>query len=153
MAEVDEEKTAFYTDQGIYCYKKMPFGLKNAGATYQRLIDRVFEKQIGKKMEAYVDDLVVKSQTGEEMIADLEETFGNLRRVNMKLNPGNCSFGMKRGKFLGHMVDGHDILANPEKVKAVLNMRSPQTPKQLQCLNGRLTVLNRFISKLGIHVT
>ncbi|GKA12287.1 reverse transcriptase domain-containing protein [Tanacetum coccineum] len=87
MAKEDEEKTAFITSQGIFCYSKMPFGLKNAGATYQRLVDRAFQKQIGRNLEVYVDDLVIKSRTEEEIIRDIEESFKTLRQINMKLNP------------------------------------------------------------------
>ncbi|KAK9079767.1 hypothetical protein SSX86_001440 [Deinandra increscens subsp. villosa] len=147
MAKADEEKTAFHTDKGIFCYRKMPFGLKNAGSTYQRLIDQAFDSQIGRNMEAYVDDLVIKSQTEEGMIADIEETFGRLRAVNMKLNPAKCSFGMKEGKFLGHIITEKNIMANPEKIRAITQMKPPQSLKELQCLNGRLAALHRFISK------
>ncbi|GKD51118.1 reverse transcriptase domain-containing protein, partial [Tanacetum coccineum] len=104
IAEEDEEKTAFYTDQGMYCYTKMSFGLKNAGATYQRLIDGVFQSQIGRNLEAYVDDMVIKSKSERKMLADIAETFDNLKRINMKLNPKRCSFRVEEGKFLGYMV-------------------------------------------------
>nr|GFA69583.1 reverse transcriptase domain-containing protein [Tanacetum cinerariifolium] len=86
MEAADEEKTAFHTGQGVYCYTKMPFGLKNAGATYQRLMDKAFENQMGPNIEVYVDDLVVKSHTKVEMVRDIEETFQTLRKINMKLN-------------------------------------------------------------------
>ncbi|GJV54736.1 reverse transcriptase domain-containing protein [Tanacetum coccineum] len=81
MAEEDEEKTAFYTEQGTLCYTKIPFGLKHAGATYQRLVDAAFQTQIGRNLEAYVDDIVVKSKTEREMTADVVETFESLRRI------------------------------------------------------------------------
>ena len=87
MAEEDEEKTAFYTEQWTYCYTKMPFGLKNAGATYQRLVDSTFHNQIGRNLEAYVDDMVIKSKGEKDMLADIAETFDSLRQINMKLNP------------------------------------------------------------------
>nr|GEY17012.1 reverse transcriptase domain-containing protein [Tanacetum cinerariifolium] len=101
LAEADEEKTAFHTRQGVYCYTKMPFGLKNAGAMYQRLMDKAFESQVGRNIKVYVDDLVVKSHTEAEMVRDIEETFRTLRKVNMKLNPKKCSFGLVEGVFLG----------------------------------------------------
>ncbi|GJW09482.1 reverse transcriptase domain-containing protein [Tanacetum coccineum] len=101
MSEEDEEKTAFYTDQGTFCYKKMPFELKNAGAAYQRLVDEAFDKQIGRNLEVYVDDMVIKRKSEKHMMADIAETFNNLRRINMKLNPKKCSFGVEEGKFLG----------------------------------------------------
>ncbi|GJR42588.1 reverse transcriptase domain-containing protein [Tanacetum coccineum] len=83
----DEENTTFYTEHGIYCFTKMPFGLKNAGATYQRLVDTAFQSQIGRNLEAYVDDMVIKSNDEKVLIAYIAETFDNLRRINMKLNP------------------------------------------------------------------
>ncbi|GJY70148.1 reverse transcriptase domain-containing protein [Tanacetum coccineum] len=104
MAKEDEEKTAFITSQGIFCYSKMPFGLKNAGSTYQRLVDKAFQRQIGRNLEVYVDDLVIKSRTEEEIIRDITETFKTLRQINMKLNPKKCTFGMQEGMFLGYKV-------------------------------------------------
>nr|GEX25466.1 hypothetical protein [Tanacetum cinerariifolium] len=93
LAEADEGKTTFHTGQGVYCYTKMPFGLKNAGTTYQRLMDKAFKSQVGRNIEVYVDDLVVKSYTEVEMMRDIEETFRTLRKVNMKLNPKNAHLG------------------------------------------------------------
>ncbi|GJY06803.1 reverse transcriptase domain-containing protein [Tanacetum coccineum] len=147
MADEDEEKTAFYTDQGTYCYTKMPFGLKNAGATYQRLVDGAFRSQIGKNLEVYVDDMVVKSRTEREMLADIAETFDNLRRINMKLNPKKCSFGVTEGKFLGYMVTSEGIRANPAKTKDIAEMQSPRTWGEMQTLAGKLAALNRFLSR------
>ncbi|GJV52527.1 retrovirus-related pol polyprotein from transposon TNT 1-94 [Tanacetum coccineum] len=97
MAKEDEEKTAFITSQGIFCYTKMPFGLRNAGATYQRLVDKAFHKQIGRNLEVYVDDLVIKSRTEDEIVRDIEETFKTLREINMKLNPKKCTFRVEEG--------------------------------------------------------
>ena len=90
----DQEKTSFVTGQGTYCYRVMPFGLKNAGATYQRLVNRMFQKQIGASMEVYIDDMLVKSTTGELHVAHLSEAFQILREYNMKLNPSKCAFGV-----------------------------------------------------------
>ncbi|GKE20345.1 reverse transcriptase domain-containing protein [Tanacetum coccineum] len=87
MAKKDEEKTAFHTDEGFFCYTKIPFGLKNVRATYQRLVDTIFEGQMGRNLESYVDDMVTKSKTELEMIKDVEETLLTLKKVNMKLNP------------------------------------------------------------------
>ena len=116
MAEEDEEKTAFVTNRAIYCYKVMPFGLKNAGATYQRLINKIFAKQLGRNMEAYVDDMLVKSRTISQHIIDLEETFSTLRAHGMRLNPTKCAFGVSSGKFLGFIISQRGIEANPEKI-------------------------------------
>ncbi|GJS58675.1 reverse transcriptase domain-containing protein [Tanacetum coccineum] len=96
MAKDDEEKTAFHTSQGVYCYTKMPFSLKNAGATYQRLVDNAFEGQVGRNLEVYVDDLVIKSHTEDELVRDIVETFRALRKINMKLNPKKCTFGLQK---------------------------------------------------------
>nr|GEU29957.1 reverse transcriptase domain-containing protein [Tanacetum cinerariifolium] len=146
MTKKDEEKTAFHTDEGVFCYTKMPFGLKNVGATYQRLVDTIFEGQIGRNLEAYVDDMVIKSKTEPEMIKDIEETLLTLKKVNMKLNPKKCSFRMEEGKFLGYIVTSEGIKANPKKAKAIVNMSSPTNQKQMQQLSGKLAALNRFLS-------
>ena len=104
MSPYDEDKTAFVTDLGLYCYRVMPFGLRNAGATYQRMVNRVFEKQIGRNMEAYVDDMLVKNMSDRDHIRDLRETFRTLEGATMKLNPEKSFFGLTGGKFLGFMV-------------------------------------------------
>ncbi|GJZ21591.1 reverse transcriptase domain-containing protein [Tanacetum coccineum] len=122
MAEEDEEKTAFITNQGIFCYTKMPFGLRNAGATYHRLVDKTFHGQIGRNLEVYVDDLVIKSRTEDEVVRDIEETFKTLRKINMKLNPKKCTFGVEEGMFLGYQVNTKGITICPDKVDAVLSL-------------------------------
>jgi hypothetical protein len=147
MAEVDQEKTSFITDRGLYCYKAMPFGLKNAGATYQRLVNRMFEKQIGRNVEVYVNDMLVKSIQAPDHVSNLKETFDTLRRYKMKLNPTKCAFGVSSGKFLGYLVSQRGIEANPEKVRVVLEMQPPRKTKHLQQLTGRIAALNRFISR------
>ncbi|GJW01865.1 reverse transcriptase domain-containing protein [Tanacetum coccineum] len=147
MAEEDEEKTAFITNQGIFCYTKMPFGLRNAGATYQRLVDRAFHGQIGRNLEVYVDDLVIKSHTEDEVVRDIEETFRTLRKINMKLNPKKCTFGVEEGMFLGYQVNTKGIKICPDKVDAVLSLQSPKCLKDVQKLNGKLASLNRFLAK------
>nr|GEX23935.1 reverse transcriptase domain-containing protein [Tanacetum cinerariifolium] len=91
MAEQNEEKTAFHTSHGVYCYTKMPFGLKNTGTTYQRLVDKAFDRKIGLNLKIYVDDLVIKSHTETELLRDIEETFRTLRKINMQLNPKKCA--------------------------------------------------------------
>ena len=104
MSKEDEERTTFYTDHDTFCYTKMLFGLKNAGATYQRLVDSIFSNQIGRNIEVYVDDIVIKSQDETNMLRDVEETFRTLEKVQMKLNPGKCTFGVEEGQFLGYYV-------------------------------------------------
>ena len=111
------EKTAFLTPCGVYCYTCMPFGLRNVGATFQRLMHIALEWQLGRNAKAYVDDIVVKSCEARALILDLEETFENLRQVNLRLNPEKCVFGVPSGKLLGFLVSHRGIEANPEKVK------------------------------------
>nr|GEW23159.1 reverse transcriptase domain-containing protein [Tanacetum cinerariifolium] len=120
LAEPDEEKATFHIGQGVYCYTKIPFGLKNAGATYQRLMDKTFESQIDRNIEMYVDDLVVKSYKAAEMMKDIDETFHTLRKVNMKLNLKKCSFGLAEGMFLGYVVTPEGI--KPKVFAAIPNL-------------------------------
>ncbi|GJX14577.1 reverse transcriptase domain-containing protein [Tanacetum coccineum] len=147
MAEEDEEKTVFITNQGIFCYTKMSFGLRNAGATYQRLVDKTFHGQIGRNLEVYIDDLVIKSRTEDEVVRDIEETFKTLRKINMKLNPKKCTFEVEEGMFLGYQVNTKGIKICPDKVDAVLSLQSPRCLKDVQKLNGKLASLNRFLAK------
>ena len=104
MAEEDQEKTTFITSQGLNCYKVMPFRLKNAKATYQRLVNKMFSKQIGRNMEVYMDNLLIKSKEEPAHLDDLKKTFATLRQYQMKLNPSKCAFGVASKKFLGFMV-------------------------------------------------
>ncbi|GKA63347.1 reverse transcriptase domain-containing protein [Tanacetum coccineum] len=147
MVEKDEEKPAFHTSQGVFYYTKMPFRLKNAGATYPRLVDKAFNRQIRKNLEVYVDDLVIKSHSEAEVVRDIEETFRTLRKINMKLKPKKCTFGAAEGMFLGHNISREGIQAYNEKTQAVINMPSPQTLKEVQSLNENLASVNRFLSK------
>ncbi|GJZ20964.1 reverse transcriptase domain-containing protein [Tanacetum coccineum] len=121
----------------------MPFGLRNAGTTYQRLVDKAFHKQIGRNLEVYVDDLVIKSRTEEEIVRDIAETFKTLREINMKLNPKKCTFGVEKGMFLGYKVNTKGLKVCPDKVDAVLSLPSPKCLKDVQKLNGKLASLNR----------
>ena len=143
----DQEKTSFVTAQGTYCYRVMPFRLKNAGVTYQRLVNRMFQKQIGATMKVYVDNMLVKSTTTNLHITHLSEAFQILRNYNMKLNPAKCAFDVSDGKFLGFIVNHGGIEANPDKIKAVLDMPSPSGIKEVQRLTGRIAVLSRFVSR------
>ncbi|GKB28361.1 reverse transcriptase domain-containing protein [Tanacetum coccineum] len=125
----------------------MPFGLKNAGATYQCLVDKAFQKQIGQNLEVYVDDLVIKIRTEQEVIRDIEETFKTLREINMKLNPKKCTSGIREGTFLRYKVNADGLKVCPHKVEAVLILPSPKCLKDVQRLNGKLASLNKFLSK------
>ena len=112
----------------------MPFGLKNTGATYQRLVNKMLNKQIGRNIEVYVNDMLVKSKEELAHLDDLKETFVTLRQYQMKLNPGKCVFGVASGKFLRFMVSQRGIEANLEKVQAIIDMASPRTVKEVQKL-------------------
>ncbi|KAJ4720741.1 Retrovirus-related Pol polyprotein from transposon opus [Melia azedarach] len=147
MYAPDEEGTSFITNKGLYCYMVMPFGLKNAGATYQRLVNKLFKEQIGRTMEIYVDDMITKSMKIADHVSHLRGTFDVLRKFDMKLNPEKCAFGVAAGKFLGYMVHQRGIEANPEKIKAIVEMRSPRTTKEIQSLAGRVAALSKFVSK------
>ncbi|KAK1406298.1 hypothetical protein QVD17_41591 [Tagetes erecta] len=147
MEPSDQEDTSFMTLTGIYCYISMPFGLRNAGATYQRLVNMMFKDQLGDTMEVYIDDMVVKSERKEDHLQDLEVAFNILDRYNMKLNPSKCHFVVKAGKFLGYVVTKRGIEANPEQIKAIINLKPSRNVKDVQRLTGRVAALNRFISK------
>ncbi|GJZ04234.1 reverse transcriptase domain-containing protein [Tanacetum coccineum] len=147
MSKDDEEKTAFYTDQGTYCYTKMPFGLKNTRATYQLLIDSTFQSQIARNLEAYVNDMVIKINDEKMLFADVAETFNNLRKINMKLNSKKCSFVVGEGKFLGYMVTSEGICANPKKTRVLADQQLSRTLKEMQSLSEKLAALNRFLAK------
>ncbi|GAA0166191.1 hypothetical protein LIER_21405 [Lithospermum erythrorhizon] len=149
MAPEDEERTAFITDYGLYCWRVMPFGLKNAGVTYQRMVNEIFAQQIGRNMEIYVDDMLVKSRVKAEHLVNLRETFNQLRKSKLKVNPEKCSFGVVSGKFLGYMISARGIEPNPDKIKALMDMQPPKSYKELQKLTGCLAALNRFIAKSG----
>ncbi|GKU96257.1 hypothetical protein SLEP1_g9509 [Rubroshorea leprosula] len=138
IAPKDEVKTSFYAGDEIYCYVMIPFGLKNAGATYQKMVTIVFRAQIGRKLEVYVDDIVVKSCRAEDHLIDLVETFNNLRRYNMKLNPTKCTFDVESGNFLSFMVSKRGIEVNPKKIKAIEQMKPPRSTKDVHRLAGRV---------------
>ncbi|XP_028091378.1 uncharacterized protein LOC114291717 [Camellia sinensis] len=131
---LDQEKTAFITPRGTYCYKVMPFGLKNAGATYQRMITRMFKDQLGKTMEAYIDDVVVKSKLATNHLTDLREVFGILKNHQLRLNASKCAFEVGTGKFLGYMVTHRGIEANPDQIRAIQGLEVPTKAKELQKL-------------------
>ena len=129
--------------------KNMTFGLKNVGATYQRCIQKCFEKQIGRNVHAYVDDVVIKSEKDGSLVGDLKEAFTNLRKYQMKLNPTKCVFGVPAGMLLGNIVSQRGIEANPAKIKAIQSLKKPEELKDVQQLTGCIAALSRFISRLG----
>jgi hypothetical protein len=118
MKESDQLTTSFITPFGMYCYVTMPFGLRNAGATYQRCMNHVFGEHIGRTIEAYIDDIVVKMRKA----SDLETIFRCLKAKGVKLNPKKCVFGVPRGMLLGFIVSERGIEANPEKIAVITNM-------------------------------
>ena len=146
LALEDQEKTAFMTPIGNYHYKVMPFGLKNTGSTYQRMMTRMFESQLGKIIEVYIDDMVVKSKKVSEHVKNLEIIFVNLREHKLRLNASKCSFGVGSRKFLGYMVTHRGIEVSPDQIKAINSLQAPQNPKEVQKLTGMIAALNRFIS-------
>ena len=147
MEEADQEKTSFVTSQGLFCYKVMPFRLKNTGATYQRLMNKMFAHQIGRNVQFYVDDMLVKSLREDDHLSNLRETFKTFRIYNMKLNLSKCAFGVTAGKLLGFMVSQRGIEINLEKVQAIMELAPPKTVKEVQSLNDEIATLNRFVSR------
>ena len=139
-SDLDEEKTSFITPLGLYYYRVMPFGLRNVGAMYQRLVTILFRDQLGKSMEAYIDDMVIKSRE-----PDLRQTFNILRKYQLKLNASKCAFGVSSGKFLGHLVTRREIEVDPDQITALQSLQSPRTTKEVQKLTGMVAA--RKLSK------
>jgi hypothetical protein len=127
----------------------MPFGLKNAGATYQRMMQNCLRSPIGRNIQVYIDDVVITTRKEESLIADLRETFDNLDRYKLKLNPTKCSFGVPVGQLLGFLVLARGIEANLEKIQAILTMGKLTKLHQVQQLTGRVAALSRFVTRLG----
>ncbi|XP_039684984.1 uncharacterized protein [Medicago truncatula] len=148
MAPEDREKTSFITPWGTFCYRVMPFGLINAGATYQRGMTTIFHDMIHKEIEVYVDDMIVKSITEEQHVEYLLKMFQRLRKYRLRLNPNKCTFGVRSGKLLGFIVSQKGIEVDPDKVKAIREMPAPQIEKQVRGFLGRLNYISRFISHM-----
>jgi hypothetical protein len=148
----DQEKTTFITPFGAYRYTTMSFGLKNAGATYQRAIQACFKRQLNKNVEAYVDDVVVKTRDSSTLIDDLEETFASLREYRWKLNPNKCVFGVPSGKLLCFIISQRGIEANPKKIFAITSMKAPTCIKDIQKLTGCMAVQSsRLLAKASSY--
>jgi hypothetical protein len=147
MVVSDKEKTAFITPQGAYCYKVMPFGLKNARATYERMVTTMFEHLIGKTVEAYIDDMLIKSVRRENHLTNLREVFRILQRDRLCLNASKYVFRVGSDKFLGHIISSKGIEANSNQVSTLLNLEKPKDTKQVQRLTGMIAALGRFISR------
>ena len=127
----------------------MPFGLKNAGSTYQRMMTRMFKPHLGKSIKVYIDDMVVKSKVVSKHVGDLRNIFEILKKHKLRLNASKCSFGVRSDKFLGYMVSHQGIEVNPNQIKAIKSLQPPQNPKEVQKLTRMTTALNRFISRLA----
>ena len=147
LAVDDQEKIVFVTPTGNYHYKVMPFGLKKAGSTYQRMMTRMFELQLGKSIEVYIDDMVVKSKVVSEHMKDLEDIFEILRRHKLHLNASKCSFRVGSVKFLGYMITHRGIEGSLDQIRVVNNLQLPRNPKEVQRLTGMVATLNCFISR------
>ena len=147
MKESNQAATAFITPYGPFCFNTMPFGLKNGGANYQRMIQTCLDKQIGKTVEAYVDDAVIKTRHVESLIDGLRLTFDNLRTYDIKLNPEKCVFGVPAGKLLRFIISNKGIEANPAKIRALSQLATLTNLKQVQKLAGWVEALSRFISR------
>jgi hypothetical protein len=122
MKESDQLATSFITSFGMFCYVTMSFGLRNAGTTYQRCVQHVFGGHIGQTVEAYVNDIVVKTRKADDLVSDMCVAFDCLRANRVKLNPEKCVFGVPRGMLLGYIVSQRGIEPNPEKVTALDRM-------------------------------
>ncbi|XP_058725909.1 uncharacterized protein LOC131597216 [Vicia villosa] len=151
MAKIDKKYTAFMTESGNYYYNVMPFGSKNAGATYQRMMNKVFRAEIGDMLEVYMDDMIVESQKETDHAAPLKKVFEQARKCKMRFNPEKCTFGVRAGKFLGFYLTERGIEANPDKCRDFSDFPTPSSKKSIQTLNGMLTSLSRFVAKSAQH--
>jgi hypothetical protein len=132
LKKEDREKTAFITPYGVFYYQVMQFGLKNTGATYQSMMQNCLGSQIGRNIQVYIDDVVITMRKEESFINDLKETFDNLDRYKLKLNPTKCSFGVSVGQLLGFLVLASGIEANTKKIQAILTMGRPAKLHEVQ---------------------
>ena len=148
MDDEDAEKTSFIPLWGTYCYRVMPFGLKNAGATYMRAMTTMFHDMMHREIEVYVDDVIIKSKKQSDHVKDLKRFFERLRRYNLKLNPAKCVFGVPSGKLLGFIVSRRGIELDPSKIKAIQELPPPKNKTEVMSLLGRLNYNSRFIAQL-----
>ena len=131
MASEDMEKTTFVTLWGTFCYKVMSFGLKNAGATYQRAMVALFHDMMHKEIEVYMDDMIAKSKTDGEHLVNMRKLFERLHKYRLRLNPAKCTFRVKSGKLLSFVISQKGIEVYLDKVKEILEMPEPRTEKQV----------------------
>ena len=149
MAPRDVEKTAFRTHLGNFYYTVMPFGLKNAGATYQQTMAAIFHDMMHRELEDYVDDIVVKSRKREEHVQVLRRVFERCKAFKLRMNPLKCAFGVSSRKFLGFLVHSRGIDVDPAKATAIATMKPPTTVKELKSFLGKVSYIWRFIPGLA----
>jgi hypothetical protein len=151
MAPEDIHKTTFRVPGavGLFEYVVMTFGLKNAGATYQRAMNYIFHDLIGKLVEIYIDDFVVKSASVEGHLGDVRQVLERTRRFGLKMNPKKCAFDVSAGQFLGFLVHKRGIEIGLKSHEAVKTMVPPTTKKELQQLIGKINFVRKFISNLS----
>jgi ribonuclease HI len=145
VCESDKEKTAFTTPWGTFMYDKMPFGLMNAGATFQRAMDIAFVGERDKFVVIYLDDLTVFSKSDEDHIIHLKQTFEKCRKYGLSLNPKKSHFAMQEGKLLGHIVSRDGIRIDPSRVEAIQTLAVPRNIKEIQSFLGKINFLRRFV--------
>jgi hypothetical protein len=145
----DQGKTAFTTPWGTFMYVNMPFGLMNAGATFQRAMDIAFVEESSKFIVIYLDDVTVFSQSDDEHLRYLRRVFEKCRRFGISLNPKKCLFGLEEGKLLGHIISKEGIKIDPSKIEAILKLEHPRNLKELQSFIGKINFLRRFILNLA----
>ena len=143
MSPKDEELTAFHTPKGIYCYKVMSFGLKNVGATYQRVMQNIFDDLLHRNVECYVDNLVVKSRKRGDNLKDLRMVFELLQRYQLRMNSSKCAFEITFGKFLGFIVRHRGIKIYQEKVDAISKMPEPRNIHELK-VSRKVSILEKI---------
>jgi hypothetical protein len=151
MAEEDASKTTFLCPGyiGLFEWVVMTFGLKNAGATYQRAMNLIFHELLGNTVEVYIDDIVVKSAEFSSHVADLCKAFDKMRQYELKMNPCKCAFGVSAGKFLVFVIHEHGIEIDPNRIKSIRNVGPPTCKVEVQKFLGKVNYLRRFLSNLA----
>jgi hypothetical protein len=149
LRKEDEEKTRFITPFGTFFYLRMPEGLRNVEPTFHRMTKAALKDLVSRNVWSYVDEIVIASRKKETYISDLAETFSNMHKARLKLNPEKCIFGITKGKVIGCLISTKGIEANPDKIRALIQMQPPRSRKDIQKLTGWIASMNRFVSKLA----
>ena len=145
LKKEDRHKTTFITPWGTFEYLRIPFGLTNAGATFQRAMDFSFKGLIGKIIEIYQDDLTVFSKDGKSHIGHLKQVFERCREFGISLNPSKSVFGVTKGKLLGHIVPQYGVKVDPERIEAIAKIPLPTSKKSLQSFHGKINFVHKSI--------